>query len=111
MAGCQVDATHQEKGAFEADADIYRPDRWLEAGEEQHRALNRTFLASSAGKRTCTNIHVPSLEMKKTLLLLLIHFDVRQLPQMFALYVLTRRQLDLVNPQQGVRNGIRASAV
>jgi cytochrome P450 len=80
VVGCQIDAIHRDTGVFGADAEIYRPERWLEAGEEQRRAMNRAFLAFSAGKRTCTGIHIAWLEMKKTLPLLMIHFDVRPQP-------------------------------
>lgn len=76
VVGCQIDAIHLDRGVFGEDSAIFRPERWLEASEEQRRQMSRAFLAFSAGKRTCTGVHIAWLEMKKTLPLLLMHFEV-----------------------------------
>lgn len=76
VVGCQIDAVHLDEGVFGEDSTMFRPERWLEASEDQRRQMNRSFLAFSAGKRVCTGIHIAWLEMKKTLPLLLMHFDV-----------------------------------
>lgn len=73
---CQIDAIHLNEEVYGKDAAAFRPERWIEASEEQRRNMDRAFLAFSAGKRTCTGIHIAWLEMKKTLPLLLINFDV-----------------------------------
>ncbi|KAL2203291.1 cytochrome P450 [Sarocladium strictum] len=94
VVGCQIDAVHRDEGVFGKDAHTFRPERWIEADEAQLRRMNRSFLAFSAGKRTCTGVHIAWLEMKKTLPLLLMHFN-----------------FDLVDPNQDIRDGIRTSAV
>ncbi|OAQ66104.1 cytochrome P450 [Pochonia chlamydosporia 170] len=94
VVGCQIDAVHLDEDVFGNDASTFRPERWLETSEEHRRQMDRAFLAFSAGKRTCTGVHIAWLEMKKTLPLLLMNFE-----------------LDLVNPDQDVRDGIRISAV
>ncbi|RFU80102.1 cytochrome p450 [Trichoderma arundinaceum] len=94
IVGCQIDAIHQDEGVFGRDASEFRPERWLEASEEQRRQMDRAFLSFSAGKRTCTGVHIAWLEMKKTLPLMLMNFE-----------------LDLVDPDQDIREGIRISAV
>ncbi|KAM0550298.1 hypothetical protein ACHAPJ_008968 [Fusarium lateritium] len=94
IVGCQIDAVHRDKEVYGKDSDNFRPERWIEASVDQRRQMDRAFLAFSAGKRTCTGVHIAWLEMKKTLPLLMMNFD-----------------LDLVNPNQDVEDGIRISAV
>ncbi|KAM5370878.1 hypothetical protein ACJZ2D_008311 [Fusarium nematophilum] len=91
IVGCQIDAIHQDQGVYGRDSAEFRPERWLEANEDQRRQMDRAFLAFSAGKRTCTGVHIAWLEMKKTLPLLMMNFD-----------------LDLVDPMQDVTEGIRS---
>lgn len=76
VVGCQIDAVHLDKGVYGKDSTLYRPERWLEASDDECRHMNRSFLTFSAGKRICTGIHIAWLEMKKTLPLLLMNFDV-----------------------------------
>ncbi|KAL2847758.1 cytochrome P450 [Aspergillus pseudoustus] len=94
IVGCQIDAIQLDQDVYGKDSTAFRPGRWLEANEDQRRRMDRAFLAFSAGKRTCTGVHIAWLEMKKTLPLLLMNFD-----------------FDLVDPDQDVTNGIRVSAV
>ncbi|KAH8911975.1 cytochrome P450 [Coniochaeta sp. PMI_546] len=94
VVGCQIDAVHLDQDVYGRNAAVFRPERWLEAGEDQRRRMDRAFLAFSAGKRTCTGIHIAWLEMKKTLPLLLMKFE-----------------MELVNPGQDVRGEVRISAV
>lgn len=76
VVGCQIDSVHLDEDVYGRDAAAFRPERWLEADEDQRRRMDRAFLAFSAGKRTCTGIHIAWLEMKKTLPLLLTNFEV-----------------------------------
>lgn len=76
VVGCSIDAVHLDEDVYGRDATNFRPERWLEADEDQRRRMDRAYLAFSAGKRTCTGIHIAWLEMKKTLPLLLMNFEV-----------------------------------
>lgn len=73
---CQIDAIHLDEDVYGKDSTSFRPERWLEANEDQRRRMDRSFLTFSAGKRVCTGVHIAWLEMKKTLPLLLMNFDV-----------------------------------
>ncbi|EON97386.1 putative p450 monooxygenase protein [Phaeoacremonium minimum UCRPA7] len=77
IVGCQIDAIHLDEDVYGKDASEFRPERWIEASEDQKRRMDRAFLAFSAGKRTCTGIHIAWLEMKKVLPLILMNFEVR----------------------------------
>lgn len=46
---------------FGEDAEMFRPERWLEADKEQLRRMNAAMLAFGAGTRTCTGQHVSAL--------------------------------------------------
>ena len=113
IVGCQIDAVHQDQHVYGKDSATFRPERWLEASEDQRRQMDRAFLAFSAGKRTCTGVHIAWLEMKKTLPLLLMHFEVSTLPDARLELVKANMtmKMDLVDPSQDVRDGIRVSAV
>lgn len=76
VVGCHIDSVHLDEDVYGADAASFRPERWLEADEDRRRRMDRAYLAFSAGKRTCTGIHIAWLEIKKTLPLLLMNFDV-----------------------------------
>ncbi|KAK4934668.1 hypothetical protein LTR10_024132 [Elasticomyces elasticus] len=94
VVGCQIDATMLDKDVYGKDSALFRPARWLEAGEEQRRRMDRAFIAFSAGKRICMGIHIAWLELKKALPLLVMNFDMA-----------------LVNPKQNLNEEIRISAV
>jgi cytochrome P450 len=74
--GAQVESLHRDHGVFGEDADIYRPDRWIEASDEQRALMERSFLGFSAGKRVCLGMHIAVLEIKKVIPLILLNFDV-----------------------------------
>lgn len=76
VVGCHIDAVHLNQEVYGKDAESFRPERWLEASDEQKRRMDRSFLAFSAGKRICTGKNIAWLEMKKLLPLLLMYFEV-----------------------------------
>jgi cytochrome P450 len=50
---------HQDKSVFGEDADVYRPERWLEGGEAKAKAMDRhmyqvSFLTPLASQHTVT---------------------------------------------------------
>lgn len=57
------------------DAESFRPERWLDAGEEELKMMDRGFLAFGAGTRTCLGRNVSMLEMSKLVPQVLRRFD------------------------------------
>ncbi|KAH8689331.1 cytochrome P450 [Talaromyces proteolyticus] len=76
VVGCQIDSIHLDPEVYGKEPAAFWPERWLEASEDQRRRMDRAFLAFSAGKRTCTGRHIAWLELKKSLALLLINFEM-----------------------------------
>jgi cytochrome P450 len=58
------------------DVEVFRPERWLEASEEQRVLMHRANLTFSAGKRMCLGLNIAWLEMKKVISALIMNFDV-----------------------------------
>jgi cytochrome P450 len=67
-AGCWIGmnaaVVQRDKSVFGADADEFRPERWLESVERSH-AMEKGMLVFGAGTRTCTgkNVSVHNLGM------------------------------------------------
>jgi cytochrome P450 len=59
-----------------SDVDVYRPERWLEASDEQRVKMNRANMLFSAGKRMCLGLNVSWLEMRKVISALVMNFEV-----------------------------------
>jgi cytochrome P450 len=55
----------RDKSTYGDDAYQYRPERWLEADEEQLKIMDRNFLAFGGGTRTCLGRNISMLEMSK----------------------------------------------
>ncbi|KAJ9660306.1 hypothetical protein H2198_002614 [Neophaeococcomyces mojaviensis] len=58
---------HRDKRVFGNDADVFRPERWLEASPETLKVMDRSNLAFGAGSRTCLGKHISLLEMCKVI--------------------------------------------
>lgn len=55
----------RDPGVYGADAETFRPERWIEADEEGLKAMERSWMAFGGGARTCMGRHVSMLEMCK----------------------------------------------
>ncbi|OSS43452.1 hypothetical protein B5807_11814 [Epicoccum nigrum] len=65
---------------FGNDANVFRPERWLEADKERLRVMNTTMLSFGAGTRTCTGQHLAMAEIYKIVPELLHRFKI-DMPQ------------------------------
>lgn len=76
IVAMNVHALNRDPNVWGADADVFRPERWLEADPAQLALMERSNLYFSAGRRLCIGQHVAWIEMKKYLPELLSRFDV-----------------------------------
>lgn len=59
-------AVHRSKAMYGADADIFRPERWLEAeGEELQATIRSVELVFGTGKYRCLGKTITFLEFNK----------------------------------------------
>jgi cytochrome P450 len=72
------------------DVDVFRPERWLEASEEQRVRMNRANLLFNAGKRMCLGLNVSWLEMRKVIAGLVMNFEVRIMEMKMMVFEMER---------------------
>ena len=59
---------HRNSDIFGKDAEMFRPDRWLEADEEQLEAMNRNHdLVFGSGRYACLGKPVAMIELSKAI--------------------------------------------
>lgn len=69
-AGTQVGANYfgvmRDRGVWGDDADVFRPERWIEAGDERGRVMNAVVdLEFGVGKYACLGKPVAVMELNK----------------------------------------------
>ncbi|KAJ4154034.1 hypothetical protein LMH87_010498 [Akanthomyces muscarius] len=67
---------HLNKEVFGEDAEHFRPERWIEANQEQLKTMNRSFLAFGHGTRTCIGKNISLMEMGKFVPQIFRHFQI-----------------------------------
>lgn len=76
IVGCSAWVIHRREEIFGADVDSYRPERWLEASDEQLKTMNGTMFQFGAGSRTCIGKNISLMEIYKLVPSFLRRFDV-----------------------------------
>jgi cytochrome P450 len=75
--GVNAWVAHRNKSVFGDDADIWRPERWLEFEKQGRGAeVERYFLAFGLGSRTCLGKNIALLEINKIVPQLVRGFEV-----------------------------------
>jgi cytochrome P450 len=93
IVGSSAWVIHRREEIFGPDVDVYRPERWLEAGEEQLKAMNGNMIQFGMGSRTCIGKNISLMEVYKLVPSFLRRFDVRSIPfsaERFQPGILTR---------------------
>lgn len=75
VVGCAAQVVHHNRELYGADADRFRPERWL-AEPDKRVAMERAFLTFGSGKRICMGRHIAELEIKKLIPAIVLHFKV-----------------------------------
>jgi len=55
--GMNAHVVHRDKGVFGEDADLFRPERWLES-EARNKEMEKYLLTFGAGSRTCVGKNI-----------------------------------------------------
>ncbi|KIW20254.1 hypothetical protein PV08_00829 [Exophiala spinifera] len=76
IVGMNPWVTTRDESVYGADADIFRPERWLEATPEQLTAMDRANLTFGYGKRACIGKNISMLEICKVVPQLLRHYEL-----------------------------------
>lgn len=59
--GVSAFAYHRQCDAFGSFPEQYRPERWLEASEQQRKGMEANFLSFGAGSRICIGRNISML--------------------------------------------------
>ena len=74
--GCMPSAVHFNPKAFGDDAEVFRPERWLETDAQTLRAMEAAHLGFSRGRRVCLGQHIAVMQMKKVVAAIFMTFQV-----------------------------------
>jgi cytochrome P450 len=66
---------HRDTTVYGADADEYRPERWLESDADRIKAMEHNFMPFGYGARTCIGKNISLLEMNKLIPVLVNGFN------------------------------------
>ncbi len=69
---------HRHTEAFGADAEIFRPERWLEGGEEGRKAMERFNMTFGGGSRACIGKNISLMELSKVIPEILLRYDLKK---------------------------------
>lgn len=73
--GIFVPALHRDRDVFGKDADVFRPERWLDGDGERVKKMEQASMGFSRGRRVCLGQHVAVMQMKKVIPALVLGFD------------------------------------
>lgn len=76
IVGCSAWVLHRNEDIFGRDPGQFRPERWIEASQEQQAKMNQALFAFGAGARTCAGKNISQLEMYKVVPAIIRMFEV-----------------------------------
>ena len=76
IVGCNAWVIHRRPEIFGSDVDVYRPERWIEAGAEKKKEMDGCMIQFGMGARTCIGKNVSLLEVYKLVPSFLRRFEV-----------------------------------
>ncbi|MCJ1466156.1 hypothetical protein MMC07_004775 [Pseudocyphellaria aurata] len=67
VVGLNTWVLHHDKTIFGEDADVYRPERWIESSPDQLKEMKRCMIAFGTGPRACIGKNIAMMEMCKVI--------------------------------------------
>ncbi|PYH98690.1 pisatin demethylase [Aspergillus ellipticus CBS 707.79] len=74
--GCLPKIINNDKSVFGEDVTVFRPERWIEASEEQYNSMERSLMAFGMGKHICIGQHFAVAEMRKIIGTMMMRFEI-----------------------------------
>ncbi|KAJ5993316.1 pisatin demethylase [Penicillium sp. IBT 35674x] len=76
VLGVNAWVAHRDEEVYGVDADDWRPGRWIDAGQEKRKEMERLLFAFGGGSRVCLGRNISYLEMYKVIPEVLTQFKV-----------------------------------
>ncbi|KAH8659962.1 putative cytochrome P450 [Xylariales sp. PMI_506] len=76
IVGCTPWVLHRDPSVFGADADEFRPERWLDDDQQKIKMMNASMVHFGSGARTCLGKNISLLEIYKLVPSFLRKFDL-----------------------------------
>ncbi|KAI3575820.1 cytochrome P450 oxidoreductase [Fusarium oxysporum f. sp. albedinis] len=69
--------THIDPNVYGPDAQVFRPERWIDSDPEQLKRMERSWMPFGHGSRTCIGKNISILEISVLVPQLVCHFDFK----------------------------------
>ncbi|PVH96859.1 cytochrome P450 [Periconia macrospinosa] len=79
IVGMNAWVVHRDRDVFGDDADIFRPERWLDCDQSTRQRMEHGLLTFGAGNRSCLGKHISYLEIYKLVPTILLQYDIELL--------------------------------
>ncbi|EED17999.1 benzoate 4-monooxygenase cytochrome P450, putative [Talaromyces stipitatus ATCC 10500] len=76
VIGASPYVVNRHKPTYGDDAELWRPERWLEGGPEVRKKRDDGLLTFGAGRRICLGKHIGIFEVKKLIPFLVLNYDI-----------------------------------
>jgi cytochrome P450 len=67
--------THIDPNVYGPDAQVFKPERWIDSSPEQVKGMERSWMPFGHGSRTCIGKNISILEISVLVPQLVRHFD------------------------------------
>lgn len=68
--------TSHNANVYGGDVDTFRPERWIEATDQQWREMEKAGMVFSHGPRICIGRHLANIELRKVIAAIIMAFKV-----------------------------------
>jgi cytochrome P450 len=76
IIGCNAWTVHRDRDLYGSDADMFRPERWIESSPELIQRMENLSFTFGYGSRGCVGRNIAMLEITKFVPELFRHFDM-----------------------------------